>query len=74
MWCVDSGRNGGSEGHDVQVRIQNRGVDHGVVVDVALFKVEEERSLLLRNRPAQIGRRSSATSKVHAWARKDYAN
>src|SRR6267154_529903 len=47
-------RNGGSEGHDVQVRIQNRGVDHGVVVDVALFKVEEERSLLLRNRPAQI--------------------
>src|SRR5256714_1042254 len=46
--------NGGSEGHDVQIRIQNRGVNHSVVVDISLFKVEEERSLLLRNRPAQI--------------------
>src|SRR5205807_7682939 len=46
--------NGLAERNDVQILIENRGIDDGFVIDVALLEIEKEGSLLLSNRPAQV--------------------
>src|SRR5258707_845715 len=43
-----------AETNYVESRIQNRGVDDRIVIDVALFKIKKERSLLFGNRPAYV--------------------
>src|SRR6266496_1081948 len=43
-----------AERNNVQGRIKNRGVNYRIIVDVALFEIKKERSLVFGNWPAKV--------------------